>query len=96
MAPRAINRHEQMPDAGTSQGTVLVNFEISTTAACSPRCNVSEKSRLASGKCHDKVASDRPDPPAMRDIQCHLAAFPTLLLPPRPQRHEPQRGKHHA
>lgn len=39
--------------------------------------------RRASGKCHDKVTSDRPDPLTLRDIQCHLTGFPTRMTAPR-------------
>lgn len=33
----------------------------------------------SSGKCHDKADPDHPKPRELRDIQCHLTAFPTPL-----------------
>ena len=33
--------------------------------------------QTCSGKCHDKVDPDHPKPRVVRDIQCHLTAFPT-------------------
>ena len=35
--------------------------------------------QTCSGKCHDKVDPDHPKPRVVRDIQCHLTAFPTDL-----------------
>ena len=34
----------------------------------------------SSGKCHDKADPDHPKPRELRDIQCHLTAFPTLAV----------------
>lgn len=36
--------------------------------------------QTCSGKCHDKVDPNRPKPRELRDIQCHLTAFPTPFL----------------
>ena len=38
--------------------------------------------QTCSGKCHDKVDPDHPKPRVVRDIQCHLTAFPTKASRP--------------